>query len=168
MLRPAVALVRRRAVRQELDRAPVGVRDPDGSLPLLVRRPSPSRWAVASSGRAGGVELEADVVEPRLAARDQLERVRLVVTGEEGTAVDALALDEPELDAPPGRCLVEVGDPQPDVVDAAEADQTRPSATRRSASSSGMASATWRVWAETWSCSPRPGEVDVPLDDRRS
>ena len=130
VLRPAVALVRRRTVRQELHRASVGVGDQDGSLALLVRHAQRRRGGRAPRpSEQSACELEADVVEPRLAAGDQLERVRLVVAGEEGAAVVARALDEPELDAPAGRCLVEVGDPQADVVDAAEADQARPSAT---------------------------------------
>jgi len=39
VLRPAVALVHRRTVRQELHCASVRVGDPDGSLTLLARQP---------------------------------------------------------------------------------------------------------------------------------
>jgi hypothetical protein len=66
-------------------------------------------------------ELERLVVEARLPALDQLERVGLVAAAEEGAAVLPEALGEAELDAPARHRLVEVCDPQADVVDPAEA-----------------------------------------------
>jgi hypothetical protein len=78
------------------------------------------------------MQLVRDVVEARLAALDELEAVGLVVTREERAPGVAAALDEPELDAPSRRGLVQVGDAQTDVVDAAEANQgVRPSFVRR-------------------------------------
>ena len=168
MLRPPVALVRRRRVRQELHRASVGVCDPDGSFTLLVRQTQRVEVRGRLVRRAGGMELEADVVEPRLAAGDQLERVRLVVAREEGAAVAALALDEAELDAPPGRRLVEVGDPQPDVVDAAEADQTPAFRDPPLGLVLGDRERDVEGLGRDLELLSRPGEVDVPLDDRRS
>jgi hypothetical protein len=89
------------------------------------------------------MELERDVVEPRLASLDELEGVRLVVAGEVCAPALSPALDEPQLDTPARGRLVEVPDPQRDVVDAPEADQGDvPSRAMRSASSSGIASAT--------------------------
>jgi hypothetical protein len=57
------------------------------------------------------MQLVRDVIEARLAALYELDAIGLVVAGEERMSCVAAALDEPELDAPPRRGLVQVGDP---------------------------------------------------------
>src|SRR3954452_25554908 len=70
--------------------------------------------------RAIGREAPRDVVEARLAALDQLERVRLVVAGEQAGA----ALSEPELLRPASGRLAQVADPQRDVLERPERDHS--------------------------------------------
>jgi hypothetical protein len=124
----------------ELDRPRVGVGDPERPFALLDGDAALPENAARVLERRLGVQLVRDVVEPGLAALDELEAVGLVVAGEERASCVAAALDEPELDAPPRCGLVQVGDAQTDVVDAAEADQgvwpsfARGAGMRRSAS----------------------------------
>ena len=110
------------AVGHELDHVAVGVRDEEGAVTILVRRAG--RVEVRSRGveRARAAQLEARVVVPRAVALDQLERVRLVVARQQRAAAVAPAVREPELDRPAPRRLLEVGDAQGDVVDAADGD----------------------------------------------
>jgi hypothetical protein len=60
------------------------------------------------------------VVEAGRLVLNELERVRLVATAEEGAALLSLALGEAELDAPAGNRLLEIRHPQTDMVDSAE------------------------------------------------
>jgi hypothetical protein len=60
------------------------------------------------------------MIEARLLAFDELERIRLVPAAQKRPPSVAPALRESELDAPAGDGLVEVGDPEADVVNAAE------------------------------------------------
>jgi hypothetical protein len=129
-------------VRDELDRATVRVGQPQPVVALLVADLELRQAGLCIVERARAVELERDVVVADRLARDELERVGLVVAREERAPVDPSPLDQPELDAPARRRLVQVAHAQADVVDAAETDQVRPSATSRSASASGIASAT--------------------------
>jgi hypothetical protein len=76
------------------------------------------RGGVVEREAAG--ELERLVVETGLVALDELERVRLVAAAEEGAAVLAARLGEAELNAPARDGLVEVGNSEGDVVDAAK------------------------------------------------
>jgi hypothetical protein len=71
------------------------------------------------------------VINSWLGPGRQLQAVRLVVAGEVRMPVHPATLDEPELDAPPCRRLVQVADGQPDVVDAPEPDQRASPARRR-------------------------------------
>ena len=136
---------------------PSGSRDEERPLALLAATPRRHEVRRAPRPEHVGAARRRCGREPGSSALDELEAVRLVVAGEVRAPVVARALHEAELDAPARRGLVEVGDAQADVVDAAEAGSRRlPSATIRSASSSGIASATWSVFAETCSCSPGP------------
>ena len=73
-----------------------------------------SRCAARVVERAAARELVRDVVEARLAARDQLERVRLVVAGEHARRARSVS---PNCSAQRARRLAEVGDAQRDVVE---------------------------------------------------
>src|SRR3954452_2365750 len=68
--------------------------------------------------RAIARESPRDVVEARLAALDQLERVRLVGAGQQAGA----ALREADLPRPARGRLAQVGDPQRDVLERPERD----------------------------------------------
>jgi hypothetical protein len=59
------------------------------------------------------------MVEARLSL-DELERIRLVAAAQKRAPAVTAALRESELNAPARHRLIEVGDPQTDVVDAAE------------------------------------------------
>jgi hypothetical protein len=69
------------------------------------------------------MELVRDMVVAGLSARDELERVRLVVAREICTPVQTRPLHEAELECPSRGSLVQVAHAQADVVDPAEADQ---------------------------------------------
>src|SRR4051812_8910576 len=70
--------------------------------------------------RAIARESPGDVVEARLAALGQLERVRFVVAGQQAGA----ALGEPELLRPAGGRLAQVVNPQRDVLERPERDHS--------------------------------------------
>ena len=126
---------------------------------FLLLPTDPERLQVSAGvvERAVVRELEAGVVVARVEGGRQLEAVGLVVTGEQGPSAVAATVEKPELDPPATRRLLDVLDAEADVIDPAQPDQAgRPSATIRSASSSGIASATWSVCAETCICSPGP------------
>ena len=149
-------------------RAAVGVVDEERAVALLPRHAERLEVRARVVERAAAGELEGEVVvararRPRRARGSTARRCRRAAPGRPPATRSTSA----ELELPPRRRLVEVGDPQADVVEPVQPDHgTRPSATIRSASSSGIASATWSVCAETCICSPGPGEVDVPLLDR--
>ena len=148
VLRPALDLARGGAVGHHLDRA--AVRSATKSEPSRSRHPTPgaSRCARASSSEQS-CAARTRRGRARAAPLDELDAVRLVVAGEQRAPAVARALDEPELQrtsAPRPRRDRRRADRRGR---AGAAITRRPSATMRSASSSGIASATWSVW-------PRP------------
>ena len=130
MLRAALDLRGRRAIRHQLDPSPVGVAQKEASLALLVPDALGVEVGSGIGERAALTQLEARVVVPGLSALDELEAVRLVVAGEQRAAVISRPLGQTELERPAGSGLLEVGDAQANVVDAADVDHaTLPSAT---------------------------------------
>ena len=136
--RPAVVLL---AERHQLDAVPVGVGEVEGTVVMLVVDAMVVELGGRVLQRAAAAKLPTGVVVPRSAGADQLQRVGLVGAAQEGVVTDSLHLGQAELDRPAVLGLVQVGDPQRHVIDAADLDHDRvtPPCTARSASSSGMA-----------------------------
>ena len=112
-------------------------------------------------------QLERRVIVPRPAAFDELEAVRLVVAREQRAAAVARPLDEAELDLPACRRLVEVGDPEAHVVEPAQRDHdARPASTSPLGLVLGNRERDVQRVRRHLELLARPGQVDVPLDDR--
>src|SRR5439155_748632 len=156
VLRPPLDLARGLAIRHHLDRPAVGIADEERAVVLLPPDVEALEFGerVVHGGRS--VQLERVVVETGLGAVDELEAVRLVVAGEERAPGVARALDAPALQTPPPRSLLDIRDAEAHVVDPPQPHRTVSSATIRAASSSGIASATCNVCADTCGCSPGP------------
>jgi hypothetical protein len=144
--------VRRWVEGGDLEAVAIQVAEMQRAVAVLVRDAVVIAVAGGVVERAASPQLPAGVVVSRGAGGAQLQRVRLVAAAQVGVVADPLHLGEPELDGPAGDGLIEVGDPQRDVVDPPQLDHGAGSAaTTRSASSSGIASATCRVFADTCS-----------------
>jgi hypothetical protein len=112
-------------VGQDLDALAVGVLEVEGAVAALVLDAARLERARGGVEVLAACQLEGGVVMAGLSLLPELERVALVAAGEIGTAPPPLALAEAELDRPARRCLVQVGDPEADVVDAAQLDHPR-------------------------------------------
>ena len=107
--------------------------------------------------RAVGGQLEREVVVAGAAALDELEAVGLVVAGEQRAAALRERSTSPNWSCQRAEASSRSATRRQTWSSRWRPDHgSRPSATMRSASSSGIASATWSVWAETCICSPGP------------
>src|SRR5262249_16733741 len=155
LLRPSRVSDPRLAVagRHELDASTVRIEEMKAPVELKcldARRlqGDPRLIEAAATGK-----LQSRMQMPGLAL-DELERVRLVLAGEESPPGASAAVEQPELRLPARPRLVEVVDREADVVDPREPDHAR--AASSAASSSGTASATWIVSAVTSGSAPGP------------
>ena len=149
--------VTRLAVGHQLHLSAVGIVDEQAAVALVPRHAETIEVRCGVVERALAVELEREMVEAGLAPLRQARAVRLVVAGKQRPAACRARARRARTGGPTRRRLVEVGDAEADVVETMQADHgIAPSATIRSASSSGMARATCSVLPDISSCSPGP------------
>ena len=130
-------------VRHHLHAAAVGIEQEQPALELLPRHAVCPQVASSLVQRAVASQLEAGVVVPGIARLYELERVGLVVAREQCAAAVATTREQAELCRPARHSLRDIGYPEADVIDPPQPDHPLvPAATIRSASSSGIASAT--------------------------